>query len=138
MPVVPGAMWWNEEEEEAQRTSGNSKIGSGRTTDGGGFVVAAAAAVVNLVGVVVVLLLVAGLLVFRGWNVLTDAGPRLFAGRTAGEDAVPVTATTAEDAAVAVECAVVDTEDVVDMMHRSNQSIGARLFQYLGRTHRVL
>ena len=96
-------------------------MGSGRTTEGGDFVVVVVVVAGNLVGVMVVvarlLVVVVVVVVFRFWVVVVADvdGPR-FAGRTAGEDV-----TTAEDAVV--EFAVVDTEDVVDMI-----ATGARLF----------
>ena len=103
-------------------------MGSGRTTEGGDFVVVVVVVVVagNLVGVMVVvarlLVVVVVVVVFRFWVVVVADvdGPR-FAGRTAGEDV-----TTAEDAVV--EFAVVDTEDVVDMI-----ATLARLFSIFER-----
>lgn len=101
-------------------------MGSGRTTEGGDFVVVVVVVVAgNLVGVMVVvarlLVVVVVVVVFRFWVVVAVVdGPR-FAGRTAGEDV-----TTAEDAVV--EFAVVDTEDVVDMI-----ATGARLFSIFER-----
>lgn len=98
-------------------------MGSGRRIEGGDFVVVVVAG--NLVGVMVVvarlLVVVVVVVVFRFWVVVANVdGPR-FACRTAGEDV-----TTAEDAVV--EFAVVDTEDVVDMI-----ATGARLFSIFER-----